>query len=172
MNKQPQTKSPSLIETSLERTRREPVGEDPGFRDNATYHSNNPFKLPGGPSALIRLLAYAGCWAPALVLLFVVTPPFMPIFDKLKKADAMPQLTTSMVDFVRLNHDAFFLPLLGSMLAFFLLDAGVVALLRRSRRAHFMVSAWFNLVCCIGVAAALLVIFGLITPMFKMSNPV
>src|SRR5579862_8601222 len=156
MNKQSQIKSPSQIETSPERKRREPVGDGPGFRDNATNQSKNPFKLPGGPSAMMRLLAYAGCWAPALVLLFFVTPQFMPIFDKLNKADALPQPTISMVAFIRLNYDSFFLPMLGCTLAFFLLDAGVVALLRRSRRGDFMAWAWLYLVCGVAIAAALL----------------
>jgi hypothetical protein len=165
MSKQSQIKSPSQIETSPERKRWEPVGEDPDFRGNA-----NPFKLPGGPSPLRRLLLYAGCWAPAQVLLFFATPQFMPIFDKLKKADALSQPTTSMVAFVRLNHDSFFLPMLGCTLAFFLLDAGVVALLRRSRRADFMIAAWLYLVCGLAIAAAALMIYGFMAPGVKFTN--
>ncbi len=140
--------------------------------NNATNRNNNPFKLPGGPSVMMRLLVYTGCWAPALVLLFFVTPQFMPIFDKLNKADALPQPTTAMVAFARLNYGTFFLPMLGCTLAFFLLDAGVVALLRRCRRADFMTWAWLYLVCGVAIAAALLVFFGLITPVFKMSTSV
>jgi hypothetical protein len=129
---------------------------------------HNRFWGPGGPSIMVRYLCYAAWWAPTLALWFIALPQFMPIFDKLEKRVELPQLTVLMTAFGRLNYSSYFLPLLACMLAFILLDAGVIALLRRSRKTNVLVTIWFIVMCCSSVAAAILVTYAAMAPTFVM----
>jgi hypothetical protein len=134
--------------------------------------SNNPFKLPGGPSAKARRLGYALIWVPTLVLLFYVLPQFTPIFDKFEKTGDLPKLTAWLMAVVRMNDSAFYVPVLAFVLGLLILDAQVVAWLRKRQKAEALVWSWFVVVCSLSIGAFFLVGYSMISPVFKMSGAV
>jgi hypothetical protein len=132
--------------------------------------ASNPFKLPDGPSATVRRWAYALLWLPILFLLLVVLPSCQAIFDKFDKAGQLPELTIWVMTVVRLNCRAYYAPTLFFVVGLLILDATVVALLRRRRHASVLVHGWFIGICLLSMGVLWLAISRLFLE-FKSSGP-
>jgi len=129
------------------------------------------FQLPVGPPKA-RYVSYGLSWVPTLALVLLVVVQFKPIFEKLEKKGDLPTLIAFLMSFVRINDSAFFLPVLALMLGSLILDALVVALLRKSQKADSLVDNWVAAVCCLSMVAAVVVVIGMVLPVFKISAAV
>jgi type II secretory pathway component PulF len=105
------------------------------------------------------------------VLVFAV-PQFKPIFDKFEKDGDLPDLTRWMIALFQINQIGYCVPLFAVVAAFLAFDAGIGAILRQPKHGKSLIWFWFLAACCVLVGLFLLMVCGLLLPVFKMSGAV
>jgi hypothetical protein len=131
-----------------------------------------PVGARAGPPWWARAVVYGFLWLPVLVLVLVFVPRFESIFMTLEERGELPQTTQWLIAFVRLNAECFYLPVLLLSVALLAVDAVVVRYLRRSVRGHLWSWLWVAALALAAIPAVLLVVTGLLLPVFKMSPTV
>jgi hypothetical protein len=134
----------------------------------------NPFKLPDGKGIplVVRLLIYAALGVPSLVILLFVYPQYMPIFSRLEQADTLPLVTSSIVAFLRFNAMGYYAPVFVIVVALLDLDVGLVVLCRNKQRWKFVPRIWFWAMVLFLALLFVVLVYGLLAPVFKMSSTV
>ena len=115
-----------------------------------------------------RLVIYGSLWLPVLAMLLVCARRFKPLFMKLEEYGELPQLTHWLMTYERLNAVCFYLPTLSLVIVLLAVDALVVRHLRRMGGTRIFYWLWVAAVALAAIPAALLVQFGLLSPVFRM----
>jgi hypothetical protein len=109
-------------------------------------------------------------WLPVFVMVLVIVPRFEPSFKRLEEQGEFPQMTHWLVAFDRLNAASFYLPALLLALALLAVDEVVVRILRRKAWGNLWSWLWVAAVALAAMPAILLVVSGLLLPVFKMGS--
>jgi len=104
------------------------------------------------------------------VLIIFFTPRFEPIFSRLAEKGELSQLTRWLVAFVGLNAECFYLPAVLTLIGLLCVDEAAVLLLRRRKRGSLWSWLWVIVVGVAGLLGCLVVVVGLLLPLFKMSS--
>jgi hypothetical protein len=126
----------------------------------------------GGPPRWARALVYIFAWLPAIVLVVYFAPRFVPIFQKLDEKGELPQLTSPLMAFVRLDTAYFHLPTAFVVIALLAVDEWAVRLLRRRARGSLWSWLWVAAASLAGIVAQFVIVSGLVLPVFKMGSAV
>ena len=124
-----------------------------------------------GPPWWARGLVYGCTWLPVFVMLLVIVPRFEPIFKTLEEKGELPQMARWLMAFVRLNAASFYLPALLLALAMLAVDEAVVRILRRKAMGILWSWLWVVAVALAAIPVILLVVNGLLQPVFNMPFP-
>jgi hypothetical protein len=111
-------------------------------------------------------------WLPVLVMVLVFAHRYEPIFKKLEEKGELPQVTQWLMAFDRVNVASFYLPALLLVLAVLVVDQVVVRFLRRKAGGNLWSWLWVAAVALAAIPAVVLVVSGLLLPVFKMSSTV
>jgi type II secretory pathway component PulF len=104
------------------------------------------------------------------VILLVIVPRFEPIFKRLEEKGELPHMTHWLVAFDRLNAASYYLSAFPLALALLAVDEVVVRILRRKAWGNLWSWLWVAAVALAAMPAILLVVSGLLLPMFKMGS--
>jgi hypothetical protein len=131
-----------------------------------------PVVARASPPWWARCVVYGILWLPVLVMMLVFVPRFEPIFMKLEECGELSWPTQWLMTFDRLNAACFYLPALLLAIALLAVDAVVVRHLRRKVRGSLWSWLWVAALALAAIPAMLLVLTGLLLPVFKMGQMV
>jgi hypothetical protein len=124
--------------------------------------------LLGGRVSSSTVLCGSQCWC----WCSSSPPRYEQIFKKLEEKGELSQLTHWLMAFDRLNAASFYLAALLLALAVLVVDEAVVRILRRKARGNLWPWLWVAAVALAAIPAVVLVVSGLLLPVFKMSSTV
>lgn len=126
----------------------------------------------GGPPRWARVIIYSLLWLPAFVLVIGVVPRFEAMFQRLTEKGELPQLTSLLVAFARVDAAYYHLPVVLVALALLALDEAAVCLLRRRSRGNLWSWLWVAAGGVAGLVSQQVIIYGLMLPIYKMGSAV
>jgi len=106
------------------------------------------------------------------VLVIAFVPRYEVIFKRLEEKGELPQLTGWLVAFVHLDAACFHLPVVLVAIALLAADEAAVRLLRRRARGNLWSWLWVVAVGLAGVVAQVVIVAGLLLPVFHMGSTV
>jgi hypothetical protein len=117
----------------------------------------------------LRAAVITACWLPFVVSFLFVLPAFQPIFVRLNAHGMLPFLSACLFSLGEWNDALSGLPLFALIPILVLTDAGASMGLQHKGRQTTAFWCWHVVVAACGVIAELLLLFGSIQPVFKMS---
>jgi len=126
-------------------------------------------QVSGGPPWWARAIIY-GPWLLFLMALLFIVPRFRPSFARLDEQGQLPGLTKLFFAFEWLNASCFYLPAFAVIIAFVLIDEGVVTLLRRRVRGTLWSWLWVAAVALAAMPALYSVVVAILLAVFEIGQ--